>query len=300
MSTLDWKPLTESDLAQLRHLAVRCLEKDGGLPLLATEPMLRQLFLTGQSVGGRDETGDLIAAASVFVDATGHRAATGLVHPSARQQGLGDELVRWCAEKSGGALLRLIAETTSPESDAFADRLGLERTFAEHVMRHPLLEIPRIVRPKPVHTFPWTADTRSLFHAAYRRSFATRPGFPDTPLEEWVSAVELEDGFHPGLSRVVIDNEGHAVGFVTISDGWIDQVGVVPEWRGQHLGAHLVVRSLRAIRKAGYEHAWLAVNVDNESAHALYVKLGFVDDGVRARYQQTGPFEDADGLLSIP
>src|SRR6187431_2610507 len=78
MSTLDWKPLTEADLTALTHLAACCLEKDGGLPLLATEPMLRQLFLSGQSVGGRDETGDMVAAASVFVDASGHRAATGL------------------------------------------------------------------------------------------------------------------------------------------------------------------------------------------------------------------------------
>ena len=46
MSTLDWKPLTEADLTALTNLALCCLEKDGGLPLLATEPMLRQLFLT--------------------------------------------------------------------------------------------------------------------------------------------------------------------------------------------------------------------------------------------------------------
>jgi mycothiol synthase len=300
MSTLDWKPLTEADLTALTNLALCCLEKDGGLPLLATEPMLRQLFLTGQSVGGRDETGDMVAAASVFVDGSGHRAATGLVHPSARQQGLGDELVRWCAEKAGGALLRLVAETTSPESDAFADRLGLERTFAEHVMRRPLLEVPRIVRPAQVHTYPWTLDTQALFHAAYTRSFANRPGFPGTPLEEWVAAVESEDGFHPDLSRVAIDEDGHAAGFVTISDDWIDQVGVVPEWRGQRLGAHLMVRSLRALRKSGYEQAWLAVNVNNEGAHALYLSLGFLDSGVRARYQQVGPFEDGDGPLSIP
>lgn len=199
-----------------------------------------------------------------------------------------------------GALLRLVAETTSPESDAFADRLGLERTFAEHVMRRPLLEVPRIVRPAGVHTFPWTEDTQALFHAAYSRSFANRPGFPGTPLDEWVESVESEDGFHPGLSRVVIDDDGHAAGFVTISDDWIDQVGVVPSWRGQRLGAHLVVRSLRALRKSGYEQAWLAVNVDNEGAHQLYLSLGFLDSGVRARYQQTGPFGDGSGLLTIP
>ena len=286
MSTLAWQPLAEVDLPDLGHLARRCLERDGGLPLLATEPMLRQLFYSGHSIGGRDETGDLVAAASVFVDATGHRAATGLIHPSARRQGLGEELVRWCVEQSGGALLRLVAETTSPESDALAAHLGLRRTFAEHVMRHRLVEIPKVPRPRGLSVVPWTDDTSCLFHSAYSRAFAERPGFPGTPLEEWVTGSEEDDGFRPDLSRVVIDPLGHVAGFVTITDDWIDQVGVVPAWRGHGLGAHLVARSLRALRKAGCEQAWLAVNVDNP-AHELYLRLGFEDHGMRARYEQT-------------
>lgn len=292
MSTLDWKPLTEADLEALTHLALCCLERDGGLPLLATEPMLRQLFLSGHSVGGRDETGDLIAAAGAFLDASGTRSVTALIHPSVRRQGVGEQLLRWWLEQAGGGPIRLVAETTSPESDSFAARLGLERTFAEHVMRRPLVEVPRIVRPSEVRTFPWTQDTQPLFHAAYSRSFANRPGFPGTPLDEWVASVESEEGFHPDLSRVAVDDDGHVAGFVTISDDWIDQVGVVPDWRGQRLGAHLVVRSLRALRKAGYDQAWLAVNVDNPSAHELYRSLGFLDSGMRARYQQVGPVPD--------
>jgi len=300
MSTLDWKPLTEGDLPALTHLAQCCLERDGGLPLLATEPMLRQLFLSGHSVGGRDETGELIAAAGAFLDASATRSVTALVHPSVRSQGIGEQLLKWWLAQAGGGPMRVVAETASPESDAFAARLGLERTFAEHVMRRPLVEVPRIVRPAEVHTYPWTADTQYLFHAAYSRSFANRPGFPDTPFAEWVRSVEEDEGFHPDLSRVALDEDGHVAGFVTISDNWIDQVGVVPEWRGQRLGAHLVVRSLRTLRKAGYEQAWLAVNVDNPSARALYRSLGFLDSGVRARYQQVGPIQGKDVPRGIP
>jgi mycothiol synthase len=288
VSTLAWQPLSRADLPALAHLAQRCLDQDGGLPLLATEPMLTRLFLTGRSIGGRDETGDLLAAASVFVDGTGHRTATGLVHPSARRQGLGAELVRWCLEQSGGAPLRLVAETTSPESEALAERLHLRRTFAEHVMRHPLREVPKVPRPAGLHSLPWTDDTSGLFHTAYARSFATRPGFPDTPRDAWVAGAEDDQGFRPDLSRVVLTGAGHVVGFVTISDDWVDQVGVVPDWRGRGLGAHLVARSLRALRRAGCEAAWLAVNVDNDARH-LYLRLGFEDAGLRARYEQTVP-----------
>ena len=142
MATLAWQRLADADLPALAHLARRCLAADGGLPLLAGEPMLRQLFLSGESIGGRDETGDLVAAASVYLDGGGHRTATGLIHPSARRQGLGEELVRWCRERSGGALLRVVVETTSPEWDALRRAPGaaahLRRArHAPPARRHP-------------------------------------------------------------------------------------------------------------------------------------------------------------------
>lgn len=286
MSTLVWQRLSEADLPALRGLASRCLATDGGLPLLAEEATLRRFFLSGSGIGGRDETGDLVAAASVFLDGSGKRTATGLIHPSSRWQGIGEQLVRWCRERSGGSLLRVIAESTSADSDRFFAEIGLRRTFAEHVMRHTLVDVPRVKRPEGLRSERWTSETAALFHTAYRLSFAERPGFPDTALDVWVSDLEAEAGFRPGESRVVLDELAAPVGFVTLSDDWIDQVGVVPGWRGRGLGAHLVARSLRALRKAGCAEAWLAVNVDNP-AHDLYLRLGFEDFGTRARYEET-------------
>jgi mycothiol synthase len=285
MASVAWAPLTEADLPGMRELALTCLDEDGGLPLLADEPTLRRFFLSGAGIGGRDETGDLVAAAGVWVDGTGRRFATGLVRPSARHQGLGRQLAAWSSERSGGTLLHVVVESTSPESDPFLRGLGLVRSFAEHVMRHDLQDVPRIRRPEGLTTLAWDADTAPLFHAAYRASFGERPGFPDTSLEEWAAGLEEDDGFRPDLSRVAVDDAGEPAGFVTISDDWLDQVGVVPAWRGRGLGAHLVVRSLSALRRAGCTQAWLAVNVDNP-AHELYLRLGFVDSGLRARYEQ--------------
>jgi mycothiol synthase len=288
VSTLAWQPLTEADVDALRHLARRCLAADGGIPQLAHEEMIRQLFLSGSGIAGRDQTGDLVAAAAVFVDAAGNRQATGLVHPSMRWQGLGEELARWARERFGGAPVRVVAETTSRESDALFADLGLVRTFAEHVMRHPLEEVPRIKRPEGLSVRSWDDETAGLFFTAYRLSFADRPGFPDPAQDVWLREVSQERGFRPQTSRVALDAAGLPVGFVTITQDWIDQVGVVPAWRGRGLGAHLVARSLRALVKAGCDQAWLAVNVDNR-AHDLYLRLGFRDHGVRARYTQLLP-----------
>lgn len=287
MATVAWAPLTESDLPPLRELALTCLRADGGLPLLADEPMLRRFFLDGTGIGGRDETGDLVAAAGVWADRSGRRSATGLVRPSARHQGLGAQLAAWAAEHSGGSLLRVVVESTSAETDPFLRGLGLVRTFAEHVMRHDLREVPVVRRPRGLKALRWSEDTASLFHRAYRASFADRPGFPDTPQAEWVAGLLDDPGFRASESRVVVDAEGRVAGFVVLADNWLDQVGVVPRWRGRGLGAHLVVRSLRALRKEGCEDVWLAVNVDNP-AHGLYRRLGFADAGLRARYEQVG------------
>jgi mycothiol synthase len=277
--------MTEPDLPALRDLAEACLHEDGGLPLLADEPMLRRFFLSGSGIGGYDDTGDLVAAAGVWTDRTGRRSVTGLVRPSARHGGLGTQLAAWSGERSGGKLLHVVVESTSPDTDPFLRHLGLVRSFAEQVMRHDLVDVPVVRRPRGLKSLRWSDDTASLFHRAYRSSFEERPGFPDTPFAEWVGGLVEDPGFRPEQSRVVLDDHGLVAGFVTLADNWIDQVGVVPAWRGRGLGAHLVVRSLRALAKAGEADVWLAVNVDNP-ARELYRRLGFVDAGVRARYDQ--------------
>lgn len=286
MSTLAWSPLTDEDLPGLVTLAEACLAVDGGLPLLSGEPMLRRFFLSEAGIGGQDETGDLVAVAGVFLDESGRRTATGLVHPSSRNQGHAHELVAWCREHSGGSLLRVVAETTSEDSERLAAEIGLRRTFAEQVMHHDLTGIPVVRSPEGVTKKRFDEETATLFHTAYVRSFADRPGFPDTPADEWVALLVDDGEFWAKDSRVALDEQGEPVGFVTVSDCWIDQVGVVPQWRGRGLGAHLVVRSLRALRKRECEGVWLAVNVDNP-AHELYLRLGFTDRGLRARYEAT-------------
>jgi mycothiol synthase len=130
----------------------------------------------------------------------------------------------------------------------------------------------------------WSAATAPRFHAVYDAAFRERPGFPGWTAEEWIEGV-AEDGFHPQWSVLAsVPGIGDA-GFVTATDGWIDQVGVVPGARGRGIGAALVTEALTRMRADGASHAWLNVNVDNP-AHRLYRRLGFEDRGRRARYQR--------------
>jgi ribosomal protein S18 acetylase RimI-like enzyme len=281
MSLLQWTPLTEADLPELVALARDCLAEDGGLPELSSESMLRSFFLSLHGVGGRDTTGDLVAAGGVCVDGHAH-CGTGLVLPSLRRQGIGAELVRWCREASPTVTHARI-ENVTPLTESVMAEAGMRRTFAETVMRHSLRHVPFVPAGEGLERRAFTEADAALFHEAYRRSFGDRPGFPDTPLEEWTEDLVSDPAFRPELSRVLVDEGPGPVAFVTLSDGWIDQVGVDPAWRGRRLGAHLVARSLTALQGAGSAKVWLCVNVDNP-AQNLYERLGFKRRGTRARY----------------
>ncbi len=287
MSALEWRPLAESDLDGIAELAEDCLAVDGGLPALRTPALIRELYWQGPGIVGCDETGEIVAAAALFqVGARG--AATGLVHPAVRRQGHGESLVEWCREQSAGHELLVVAETMSPEAESLFARSGLRRTFAETVMRHDLHHIPRVARPDGLTVAAFDEQTEADFAAAISAALADQEGFGEHTAPQWLADERESPTFRPDDSRVVLDAEGMPVGFVLVSDGWIDLVGVAPAWRGRGLGAHLVARSLRALRKAGASEAWLCVSVVNP-ARALYERLGFHDAGTRARYEDRFP-----------
>lgn len=286
MAGLAWGPLDEADLPGLRRLAQACLAEDGGLPLLMQDETLRSRLLAGPGIAARDELGEVVAAAGLVHDPDGGMTALGLVHPSFRRLGIGGQLVRWAREQLDGRPVRIVVEDLTDSADDLLRENGMVQTFAETVMRHDLSDIPRVKIPGGVRTTAFGDDTAHAFYTAYVRSFADRPGFPEPTESEWVGFLREDRDFRPDLSRVALTDEGEPVGFVTISDSWIDQVGVVPRWRGRGLGAHLTARSLTAIAAEGADQAWLCVNVDNPTARELYEKLGFTVYGTRARYTE--------------
>lgn len=281
-----WGSLDEADLPALRSLAGACLGVDGGLPILAEEGLLRARLLGGDTLAARDPDGRLVAAAGVRVGPDG-ATTSGFVHPDHRGRGLGRELIRWAVERSAGAPLTVAAETCAADAERLYARHGLRETFAELVMRHPLDKPPVVPEPEGVTILPVThASSRDLF-AAYAGSFADRPGFPDPSQDEWLEELEGDDEWRRDLSLVALASDGEPVGFVNVLGAWIDQVGVVPAWRGRGLGAHLVSRVLQALAAERAPEAWLSVNTNNPAGD-LYARLGFEQRGKRARFTSAG------------
>ncbi|MEU8259279.1 GNAT family N-acetyltransferase [Micromonospora sp. NPDC048999] len=276
---LTWKEFGEEHLAALTELAEACLAVDGGLPLFARTPLLRARLLQTRTLGAWHD-GSLVAAVGV---GTGRVPATstGLVHPAWRGRGLGGRLLSWAGEQAGDADLLLTTESWNAGADALFTARGFERTFTEWVLRHDLTALPDVAHPDGVRAEPVTLDAE-LFDT-YRASFADRPGFTAPTAEEWLGELQDDDAYRPDLSLLARGPDGAAVGFVNVLDNWIDQVGVVPEWRGRRVGAYLVASALRSLAGDGAREAWLCVN-DNNPAADLYRRLGFHDAGRRARY----------------
>ena len=263
---------------ELRALARACLDADGGLPLLTDEGVLRARLCTGETREVRAADGTLVAAAAVTVREDG-AATSGLVHPGHRGQGHGRELLGWAVERAGGLPLTVTCENVSPAAERLYARFGLTCFFVEAVMRHPLGPVPSVPAPDGATLVAVAEASPADLFAAYASSFSDRPGFPDPTEEEWLGELQLDDEWRRDVSAVAFDGAGRPVGFVNVLGGWIDQVGVVPAWRGRGLGAHLVTRALGALDG----EAWLTVNLDNPAV-ALYASLGFERYGVRGRW----------------
>jgi mycothiol synthase len=280
------EPLTPADLPDLQQLARACLDRDGGLPRLAEARLLRARLLREVTLAIR-EAGALVAAAGLTVE--GAEATTsGMVTPAARGRGLGTRLLAWAEERAGHAPLTVVTESCGPDAERLYARRGMVRTFAESVLRHDLRDLPAVEQPDGFTVIPVAdADERDLF-TAYARSFADRRHFAAPSEAAWLGELREDDDWRRDLSVVVLAEDGTAAGFVNVLGRWVDQVGVLPAWRGHRLGAYLVARTLRALAAEDADAVWLCVNVDNPAGD-LYRRLGFTDSGTRARYTVAGP-----------
>ncbi len=283
--------LTPADLPDLQRLARACLERDGGLPMFAAEAMLGSRMLRDRAIGLRlpdgcdgcdGPDGTLVAAAGISLGGD-EAVTTGMVHPSMRRQGVGDRLLRWAIAEAGNAALRVDTESCSRDADALYARHGLVRTFAETVMRHDLQTVPAVPLPDGVQVAPVSGVAELDLFDAYRRSFEDRPGFVEPDAEEWLAELRDDDEWRRDLSLLIRNEQRVPIAFVNVLGTWLDQVGVVPAWRGRGLGAFLVAESLRSLQAEGAGEMWLCVNVNNP-AEDLYRRLGFASYGTRARY----------------
>jgi RimJ/RimL family protein N-acetyltransferase len=138
---------------------------------------------------------------------------------------------------------------------------------------------------------------RTLDFVARERRYLA---FLEAPPPESTRAFVLDHIKH-GHPQFVALSAGEVVGWCditpkdrpTYAHAGVLGMGLLPPFRGQGIGAHLIRRSLAAAKAFGFHRVELTVREDNANALALYEKVGFATEGVqRHAVQVDGVYED--------
>lgn len=136
---------------------------------------------------------------------------------------------------------------------------------------------------------------------AYNSAFAGSFGAVDQDREGWLQWFTGSRAFRPELSWLVLHRD-RVVGFLLSyfyeadaaadghQEGWIGQVGTVPEFRQRGIGTTLIGQALHAYREVGFSRAVL--DVDGESdigGLGIYSRLGFRVARKRTSFVKTLP-----------
>jgi ribosomal protein S18 acetylase RimI-like enzyme len=91
--------------------------------------------------------------------------------------------------------------------------------------------------------------------------------------------IRRKPGFLPGATWLVACEAGYVGAVQGVMDrgpiGAIQNVGVLPDFRGQGLGKALVRRALAGFFQVGLQRAYLEVTAQNDGAVQLYRGVGF-------------------------
>src|SRR5262249_18214418 len=104
-------------------------------------------------------------------------------------------------------------------------------------------------------------------------SFSSQAGCNDL-----MYAIRSRAAFIPEATWLAVGRTGSIGTVQGLRDryfGAIQNVGVVPEYRGRGLGVFLLLKSLHGFRMAGLKRVYLEVTARNEGAVRLYHRLGF-------------------------
>ncbi len=118
------------------------------------------------------------------------------------------------------------------------------------------------------------------------------------------SALEFESFFErAGVFAAIAYVQNKPVGFILC---WIIEdvcdllsVGVLPEFRREGMGLHLLNYGLITAKDMGAKRMMLEVNITNAAAIKLYEDNGFVRDGVRKAYYSQPDGTKADALRLV-
>ena len=154
------------------------------------------------------------------------------------------------------------------------------------------MEIDLVAPPPAAHLpagftwMPWDDGLLDLHADVLFRSFHEEidalvfPSLGDrVGCQQLMNEIRRKRGFVPGATWLVACDDGYCGTVQGVSErtglGAIQNLGVLPRYRGRGLGSALLLQALAGFRRAGLGLGFLEVTAQNDAAVRLYRRLGF-------------------------
>jgi hypothetical protein len=140
--------------------------------------------------------------------------------------------------------------------------------------------------PEGYEWIPWSDDALDVHAEINHHSFEGEPDaavFPNlasaTGCRLLMRSIRESNGFCPAATWLAGSADGCVGTIQGILDhrrrGAVQNLGVLPEYRGRGIGRALVLKALRGFLAAGASRVYLEVTAGNEPAVRLYHGIGF-------------------------
>lgn len=305
---LQWRGLELADMPALHALFHRIEEHDQTPYRTALEETHERYVAEWHSepanvLGGFDDGGTLVAFGAVALSPTDTHTLRvhieGGVDPDRRARGIGSAVLDWelgrarqllaASDRAVPARLVVHVEDDMPDSVHMLTQRGFRPSRYYTELRRDLsLPVPAVELKRPLDLVPWSAELDEQVRLAHNVAFA----------EHWVSEPQTEDAwtqgrtyFVPEWSFIVLDrttDRAQVVGYLLSSryeqdwpslgwsEGYIDLLGVRPDWRGRGIATALVTQVLHAYERSSMQYASLGVDTQEPGVvFGLYSKLKF-------------------------
>jgi ribosomal protein S18 acetylase RimI-like enzyme len=306
LPTYSWRPIHRNDISAIREMTAAAVgvDKSEGP---AIEESLNQIF---QILGERLETNSLagiaaggsLAAIAFILTRPGENEflvmIDGHIHVDHRGKGLGSYILDWLENRAREEYeksdqdVSLVIRTSC--ADHLQDRINLfeenrfEASRYSYKMQRDLsLPIPDQPLPSSLQLERWTKELDQPMMVAFNEAFHGQWGLPEMDEQLWEQFFTGVPQFRGDLTYLAMEGEtiaGFCLNWVDqakneqsgVQEGFIEAIGVIPEWRGHGVASALLVYTMKEFHAEGMERAALDVDTQNPTgALRLYEKLGF-------------------------
>jgi GNAT superfamily N-acetyltransferase len=180
--------------------------------------------------------------------------------------------------------------------------------FKRYKMEIGLADLPAPTWPAGFHPVAWRPDLLAIhaevlcqcFHGEVDALVFPSLGNPDG-CAGLMAEIVRRRAFIPEATWLLLGPEGACGTVQALRErgvlGAIQNVGIVPAFRGRRLGEALLLQALRGMYESGLGRAVLEVTAHNEAAIRLYRRLGFRRSRVVYKaVPNSPPSRDGDGF----